>query len=155
MILLDTNVLSEPLKPQPSAAVLGWLNAQDPMDLHVSTVTVAEVFAGVEVMQKGSRRTGLHRLIERDLLPLFEGRVLSFDEDAAREFAKIFALSKTKGRPVKFDDGDLEALAAKRDRCGQAADSPADHEDAAALHRRRLRRMVSDIQFAPQQAVRS
>lgn len=111
MILLDTNVLSEPLKPRPSAAVLGWLNAQDPMDLHVSTVTVAEVFAGVEVMQKGSRRTGLHRLIERDLLPLFEGRVLSLDEDAAREFAKIFALSKTKGRPVKFDDGAIAAIA--------------------------------------------
>ncbi len=111
MILLDTNVVSEPLKPRPSPAVLGWLNAQDPMDLHISTITVAEMFAGVEIMPKGSRRAGMQRLVQREVLPLFEGRVLSFDEEAAREFAKIFAASKSKGRPIKFDDGAIAAIA--------------------------------------------
>ncbi|WP_377154823.1 type II toxin-antitoxin system VapC family toxin [Roseateles sp. UC29_93] len=111
MILLDTNVVSEPLKPRPSAAVLGWLNAQDPWDLHISTITVAELFAGVEVLPKGNRRSGLQRLIERELLPLFEGRILPFDESAAREFGKIVGLGKAKGRPVKFDDGAIAAIA--------------------------------------------
>ncbi len=73
MILLDTNVVSEPLKPRPSAAVLGWLNAQDPWDLHISTITVAELFAGVEVLPKGNRRSGLQRLIERETASALRG----------------------------------------------------------------------------------
>lgn len=111
MILLDTNIVSEGFKGQPSAAALGWLNAQDPMDLYISVVTVAEMFTGIETMPKGFRQTAFRRFTERDLMPLFEGRVLPFDEAAARELARIAAISQAKGRKVKFDDGAIAAIA--------------------------------------------
>ena len=57
MIILDTNVVSEPLKPKPDAAVLNWLDAQDPQTLYITTINLAELLAGIELMPAGRKRT--------------------------------------------------------------------------------------------------
>ncbi len=100
MIVIDTNVLSETLKPSPSDVVLGWLASQEPMAVFITTITQAEVLYGVEVLPAGKRRTRLHGAIENLFASAFQGRILSFDEDAARVFPKIVANREAMGRPI-------------------------------------------------------
>ena len=91
MIILDTNVVSEPLKPKPDAAVLNWLDAQDPQTLYITTINLAELLAGIELMPAGRRRTALKSALDSQIMPLFDGRVLQFDAKAAAAFAQINA----------------------------------------------------------------
>ena len=82
MIVLDTNVVSEPLKPAPDPVVLDWLNAQEPKTLYTTTVNLAELLAGVEALPAGRRKDALAQALSSQVLALFGGRVLSFDTDA-------------------------------------------------------------------------
>ena len=79
MILLDTNVVSEPLRRSPDVRVIGWLDAQPMETLFLSAITVAELRAGVAMLPAGKRRAGLHESLEKRVLPLFAGRVLPVD----------------------------------------------------------------------------
>ena len=83
MIILDTNVVSEPLKPKPATVVLEWLDRQAPETLYITTISLAELQAGVEALPMGRRRTALQQATT-ELVAGFEGRVLSFDQDSAR-----------------------------------------------------------------------
>ena len=79
MILLDTNLVSEPLRSSPAVRVIAWIDAQPLETLFLSAITVAELRAGVALLPEGKRRAGLHNSLETRLLPLFAGRVLPFD----------------------------------------------------------------------------
>jgi toxin FitB len=112
MIILDTNVVSEPLKPAPERNVINWLNNQAPETLYLTTVNIAELLAGIEALPAGRRRTKLQRALSEEMLPLFEGRILSFDKKAAEAFAKINARAQAAGNPISFADGAIAAIAA-------------------------------------------
>jgi len=112
MIVLDTNVVSEPLRPQPEPSVLHWLDAQEPQTLYLTTVNLAELLAGIEVLPMGRRRTKLEKAFNERLMPLFAGRILAFDERAARSFARINAGAQAIGNPISFADAAIAAVAA-------------------------------------------
>jgi predicted nucleic acid-binding protein len=82
MILLDTNVVSEPLKAAGDANVLAWIDAQIIETLYLSTISLAELRFGIEALPDGKRRDTLHSSLEQRVLPLFAGRILAFDDTA-------------------------------------------------------------------------
>ena len=111
MIVLDTNVVSETLRPSPDPGVLAWLDAQDPQTLFITSIGLAELLSGVERLPKGRRRTQLASAIEERMLPLFADRILGFDEPAAKAFAAIEARLLASGRPAGFADTAIAAIA--------------------------------------------
>jgi toxin FitB len=111
MIILDTNVVSEPLKPAPAQAVLDWLDRQAPETLYLTAVSLAELLAGIEALPHGRRRLELEQALTRQIMPLFEGRILPFDARAAEAFAKVRAAAQAAGNTIGFADGAIAAIA--------------------------------------------
>lgn len=111
MIILDTNVVSEPLKREPEAKVLEWLNAQELETLFLTAITVAELLSGIETLPTGKRKAELSQAVIDQILPLFDGRVLPFDGIAAKTFAKVNANSISAGNQISFADGAIAAIA--------------------------------------------
>jgi toxin FitB len=111
MIILDTNVVSEPLKPAPAQAVLDWLDRQAPETLYLTAVSLAELLAGIEALPPGRRRLGLEQAFARQILPLFEGRILSFDAKAAEAFGRARAGAQAVGNTIGFADGAIAGIA--------------------------------------------
>lgn len=111
MIVLDTNVVSELLKPVPETRVLDWVNRQPEASLYLSSVTVAELRAGVAYLAEGARKRALSDALETSLLPLFSGRILNFDFDVTPAFARISRHAKTAGRSMAFADTAIAAIA--------------------------------------------
>ncbi|MCA1490683.1 type II toxin-antitoxin system VapC family toxin [Ensifer sp. NBAIM29] len=114
MIVLDTNVISELWKVAPDANVLAWIDAQMVETLYLSAITVAELRFGLATMQEGQRRTIYQDRLEHDVLPVFSGRVLSFDLDASRAYADLMARARTTGKAIGKADGYIAATAAAR-----------------------------------------
>ena len=114
MILLDTNLVSEPWKPQPDPHVVAWIDAQAVETLYLSAVTVAELRLGIAAMPAGKRRKILHERLEEELLPLFASRVLAFDLEASRAYADLMSKAKTVGQAIDMADGYIAAIAAAR-----------------------------------------
>lgn len=112
MIVLDTNVLSEPLKTNPSARVLSWLAALDE-PATITAVTVGELLTGVGRLPLGRRRSGLHAAIDRALLA-FTDDVLPYDAAAAREYARMQEVRRAAGNPLSTEDGMIAAISAVR-----------------------------------------
>lgn len=112
MILLDTNVVSEPLRYAPEASVVNWIDAQLLETLYLSAITVAELRAGVALLPSGKRRTGLHESLEKRVLPLFTGRVLAFDLACTQAYAKLMAKARRAGLAMAAADGYIAAIAA-------------------------------------------
>lgn len=112
MILLDTNVVSEPLRPAPNAQVVAWMDAQALETLFLSAITVAELRAGVALLPAGKRRAGLLENLETRVLPLFAGRVLPFDLGCTQAYAKLTAQARTSGLAIGSADGYIAAIAA-------------------------------------------
>ena len=111
MIVLDTNVLSEALKPAPARTVLGWLAAQAPAAVFTTTITVAEILYGIEVLPVGKRRVRLLSAVEKMFAEQFDERILPFDEEAARQFAGIAASRAAAGRPISQFDAMIAGIA--------------------------------------------
>jgi len=111
MILVDTNVVSEPWKPAPDVRVLAWIDAQTIETLFLSAITVAELRFGIASMPAGRRRVTLHDRLERDVLPLFAGRILPFDLVASRAYADLLAEARSSGRAIGMADGYIAATA--------------------------------------------
>jgi predicted nucleic acid-binding protein len=111
VIILDTNVVSEPLRPAPDPAVLAWLDAQAPDTLYLTSITLAELLAGVAALPAGRRRTKLGQALTEQVLPLFEGRVLAFDMPAAHAFAQVQVGAQSAGNPISFADAAIAAIA--------------------------------------------
>jgi len=112
MILLDTNVVSEPLRPTPEAHVVEWIDAQPLETLFLSAVTVAELRGGVALLPRGKRRTGLQESLEKRVLPLFAGRVLPFDLSCTRTYADLTSKARAAGLAIATADGYIAAIAA-------------------------------------------
>lgn len=113
MILLDTNVISEAMKPQPHPAVQVWLDAQAAETLYLSSVTLAELLFGIGTLPAGRRKDALARTLD-GLLELFRDRVLAFDSDAARHYAELAVAARTAGKGFSTPDGYIAAIAAAR-----------------------------------------
>ena len=111
MIILDTNVLSEPLKPSPDPAVIRWLDRQSPATLYVTTISQAELLAGVSALPAGRRRTELRKVIDKELSLLFEDRVLLFGERSAEAYAQVVPAANAAGNPIDFADAAIGAIA--------------------------------------------
>jgi predicted nucleic acid-binding protein len=114
MIVLDTNAVSEALKPSPSQIVLGWLAGQDTREVFITTITQAEVLYGIERLPAGKRRVNLSAEVERIFAEDFQGRILHFDEESARMFAKILRHRAVSGRPISHFDAMIAAIARSR-----------------------------------------
>lgn len=111
MILLDTNVISEPLKPGSDPNVLAWIDAQTMETLFVSTITLAELRFGIAVMPEGKRKSVLQRRLEEEVIPLFDGRVLSFDDGASKAYAEVRARARATGKAIGTADAYIAAVA--------------------------------------------
>ena len=113
MIVLDTNVVSEAMKPEPDAAVRAWLNEQAAETLYLSSVTLAELLFGIGTLPNGKRKDLLDRALT-ELLGLFAERILPFDTNAARHFADLAVMARNGGRGFPTPDGYIAAIAASR-----------------------------------------
>ena len=114
MIVLDTNVLSEGLRPEPSVSVMRWMRSEPADSFFTTTITEAELFYGAALLPEGRRRRALEDVIEQLLTKRFAGRILSFDSAAAREFADIASARRRAGRPIGEADGRIAAIARSR-----------------------------------------
>ena len=112
MILLNTNVVSEPLRPAPDARVIEWIDAQPVETIFLSAITVAELRAGVALLPAGKRRSGLQQSLEKRVLPLFAGRVLPFDLACTKAYAELMAKARAAGFAIATADGYIAAIAA-------------------------------------------
>jgi hypothetical protein len=111
LILLDTNVVSELWRPQPSAAVRDWLDAQDDAFLFICTPVLAELHFGAERLPTGRRKELLHALINHVEIFGFRERILAFDIAAASAFGTIAAQRERAGRRMEPLDAMIAAIA--------------------------------------------
>jgi predicted nucleic acid-binding protein len=114
MIVLDTNVLSELLRPVPEARVLAWLENQPPASIFTSAVTQGEILYGIRLLPDGQRRSKLWDAAVAIFGEDFAGRVLSFDVDAAEAYAEIGALRRVAGRPISQFDAVIAGITLSR-----------------------------------------
>jgi toxin FitB len=116
MLVLDTNVVSEVMLNSPSSNVLAWFSKMRSVDqLFVTTITVAEILYGIELLPAGKRRDGLETDAGRMFALDYSGRILVFDESAARAFAQIASSRRKIGRPVAELDAQIASIARVND----------------------------------------
>lgn len=109
--LLDTCVVSELLRPEPDAGVLHWLAAQPAQTLHLSAVSLAELWQGIEALPTGKRKRGLAIALQVLLEQGLGQRVLSFDASAAIVLGQLVNERRRRGRPIGFADAQIAATA--------------------------------------------
>jgi toxin FitB len=114
VILLDTNVVSEPMRPKPDRNVLAWLDAQAGENLYLSTVSLAELLLGIESLPPGKRRRVLAAALDEQIIALFGERIVPFDLGAAETYARIVTRARRYGHPIAFADAQIAAIAASR-----------------------------------------
>ena len=114
MIILDTNVLSEALRPRPEPRVIDWLAGQAAASLFITTITQAEILYGIAILDPGQRREDLYASAIAMFAEDFAGRILGFDMDAAPVFAAIAADRRRAGRPISQFDAQIAAIARSR-----------------------------------------
>jgi toxin FitB len=103
VIILDTNVICEPLRVRANAGVVAWLDEQ--------AVSLAELLLGVELLPKGRRRSSLGEQLDTLLSSLFENRILAFDREAARAYASVVARARSAGVAISVPDAQIASLA--------------------------------------------
>ena len=111
MIILDTNVVSELMRPSPDHSVVEWFAQQPATYLYISTVSEAELRYGVEILPTGQRRDRLRAGVEAMLDEDFAGRVLPFDRSAAFAYALIATARRAAGQPISHADCQIAAIA--------------------------------------------
>lgn len=115
MIVLDTNVVSEPMRPKPDERVMRWFADQDAADLFTTAITEAELRTGAALLPAGQRREAIAVAVEAVLTESFSGRVLPFEGGpAARAYAEIQAARRAAGRPIATADAMVAAVARSR-----------------------------------------
>ena len=110
MILLDTNVISEPLKASSNQKVVAWINAQNIETLYLSTIGLAELRFGIAALPEGKRKDVLRSSLEQRVLPLFEGRILSFDIGASDAYATLRSKARAAGLAIAPADAYIAAI---------------------------------------------
>jgi hypothetical protein len=114
-VLLDTNVLSELMRPQPSPVVLEWFAQQEGIEFYTSSITQAEMLLGVALLPDGKRRNVIANAIEQMFEQDFVGRCLPFDELEAREYAALVAVRQKCGLPISTEDAQIAAIALRHE----------------------------------------
>ncbi|TAH44036.1 MAG: type II toxin-antitoxin system VapC family toxin [Betaproteobacteria bacterium] len=114
MILLDTNVLSEFMRPQPSRQVVGWLDAQAAHALYTRAVSRSEIELHLALMPAGRRQAGLSQEAQGMFEVDFAGRCLPFDETCASYYARLVASRTRMGRAISVEDAQIAAIALAR-----------------------------------------
>jgi predicted nucleic acid-binding protein len=114
MIVLDTNVLSELMKPQPEPLVFQWVARQPRPALFTTAVTMGEILSGLELLPAGRRRAALTAAAGALFEESLAGRVLPFDSDAAERYATIAAARHRAGRPISPFDAQIASIVSSR-----------------------------------------
>ncbi|GAB3302954.1 PIN domain-containing protein [Epidermidibacterium keratini] len=114
MIIVDTNVISEPLRPRPAEAVLAWLDDQAIETVYLTTITLAEIRFGIASLPAGKRQRTLRTRFDDEMLELFGDRILSFDRVAAEEYGDLRARAVSRGLAIGDLDAMIAAIAAAR-----------------------------------------
>jgi predicted nucleic acid-binding protein len=114
MIVLDTNVVSEAMRPSAHLAVVEWLNRQVAETLFLTSVTLAELLFGINTMPAGRRKDALAKTLDSLLLELYGNRILSFDAEAARCYARLATKARAAGRGFPTPDGYIAAIASAK-----------------------------------------
>jgi len=114
MIILDTNVISELLRPAPEPKVEHWLSAQDGLNVYLTSISEAELRYGLAIMGNGKRRAALFDAVDRILREDLAGRILPFDSAAAQSYATIAAARRATGRPIAQADCQIASIAHTR-----------------------------------------
>jgi len=109
--LLDTNCVSELIRPQPDRYVVEWMDATNEASLYLSVLTLGEIRKALAALPQGTRRTRLETWLEIDLKTRFHGRILPVDGDVADRWGLLAAEAKRKGKPLPVIDGLLAATA--------------------------------------------
>jgi predicted nucleic acid-binding protein len=113
-MILDTNILSEILRPAPDVRVTGWLDAQSRSALFTTTITRGELLYGVRLLPDGRRKTALQEAVLAIFATDLAGQILGFDSDAADAYAEIAVTRKTAGKPISQFDAMIAAIAQSR-----------------------------------------
>jgi predicted nucleic acid-binding protein len=111
MILLDTNVISELMRPRPEPAVSRWLMAMPREECWTTSVVIAELLSGIESMPPGRKQRALREAIEGMIAEDFRGQIFSFDLDSARRYGPILSARQRIGRPISQLDAQIAAIA--------------------------------------------
>lgn len=112
MIILDTNVVSEPMRPKGDPAVQAWLDEQAAETLYLTATSLSELLLGVERLPDGARKEGLGADLAALVAALFEARVLPFDQEAAMVYAPLVGRARALGHAISVADGQIAAIAA-------------------------------------------
>lgn len=112
MIVLDTNVVSEPMRPNGNLAVRAWLDRQVAETLYLTATSLSELLVGIEILPDGKRKEGLDTALSDLLDMLFGSRILPFDRTAAIKYAPLVSRARASGRPISVADGQIAAIAA-------------------------------------------
>jgi len=112
MIILDTNVVSEPMKANGDPRVRAWLDRQAIATLYLTATSLAELLTGVEMLPEGRRRQGLAAALNDLLEKLFGSRILPFDKQAAVAYAQLVSRARAEGKILSVGDGQIAAMAA-------------------------------------------
>jgi predicted nucleic acid-binding protein len=110
MIILDTNVVSEVMKPQPDLEVKKWLDSQRTEALYLTATSLGELLAGIATMPDGRRKDGFARVLQEFRGIVLNHRILPFDDVAASAYASLVARARTKGRAIAIADGQIAAI---------------------------------------------
>jgi toxin FitB len=111
MIILDTNVVSEPMRLRAKPAVAAWLDQQILETLYLTSVSLAELLAGVEILPAGRKKRELAAGLEELIDSLFGTRILPFDDKAAKAFAELIGKTRKSGLAISISDGQIAAIA--------------------------------------------
>jgi toxin FitB len=111
MIILDTNVISELMKPVSDPAVEKWLDAQAAESLFLTATSLSELLVGIEILPAGKRKQGLMGVLNGIVEQILDWRVLPFDEPAARFYSTLVARARERGRAISILDGQIAAIA--------------------------------------------
>lgn len=111
MIILDTNVVSELMRPSPEPRVLRWFASQSAEDLHVTAVTMAEILYGIELISTSRRRDVVRAGAEKMFGGVFADHILTYEDRAARAFSQIASSRRRQGKPMAEFDAQIAAIA--------------------------------------------
>lgn len=111
MIILDTNVVAELMRPAPDRAVLRWFSSQAAEDLHVTAVTMAEILFAIELISSGRRRDVVRGGAEKVFGDVFADRILTFEDRAAHAFSQIASSRRRQGKQMSGVDAQIAAIA--------------------------------------------
>jgi predicted nucleic acid-binding protein len=111
MIVVDTNVISEPISLRPNKTVVRWLDRQRAPDLFLASTSLAEALTGIMLLPDGPRKTGLLNGLEGIVVGRFGDRILPFDERAARAYARIYSQARARGIAISMPDCEIAAIA--------------------------------------------